>query len=115
MNTKYISDPEEFAGFFMSSNRIVHSDMACIICITSPRYIIKFKASDSFFTSFHEFHASISTISWLDGIAASQELENSLLIKAYNFLTIHETIIEDELYQHAYSPAKDNAGMVSSH
>jgi hypothetical protein len=87
---------ESHKHFILGENKQWFPEYDFIIHLNEPRCFIKYNSDLAMFASFEQFYSNIAEVQWLDG-APSQELIHQTLIDAWNFLSIEDRILEDDL------------------
>lgn len=68
-----------------------------IIKMSYPRVFIRYKLNDSYFASFEDFYKNIAEVQWFDGDEVSEKKKQEIFIEAWNFLSIEERLLEEDL------------------
>ncbi len=87
---------EEHKHYWLGENKQHHPDYEVIIRMIDPRVFIKYSVRLALLADFDEFYNSIAEVQWIDG-KPDKSTQNKILIEAWNFLTIEERILEDDL------------------
>ena len=87
---------EEHKHYWWGENKQHHPDYEVIIRMIDPRVFIKYSVRLALLADFDEFYNSIADVQWIDG-KPDKATQNKILIEAWNFLTIEERILEDDL------------------
>lgn len=91
-------DETGFTAFYIAENRTEHPGEECIIKLSYPRVLIRYKLSEAYFSSYDQFFQSIAHIEWLDGERPqSQEEIDDIFTDCWNFLALEERKLQEDL------------------
>jgi hypothetical protein len=87
---------EAHKHYWWGENRQLYPEQHSIIKLNDPRLFIKYNVGDDAFADYTEFVNHIVDIQWLDGKPSTTE-QSDILIEAWNFLSIEERILGQDL------------------
>ena len=93
MDYRFTDTPEAYSAFFWGENNVMHPEYEYIFHLEEPRCVIKFNIVE-LFAELDDFLESIVEVQWLDGTAPDPDEIDELLVKAWNFMTIEDSILD---------------------
>lgn len=85
-------DPERYHGFYITENLLLYPEQLAITKLTAPRLFVRFNYGESYFSSYDDWVANHTELSWLDPDdkpTDPDEIEE-ILTDCWNFLALHE-------------------------
>lgn len=87
---------ESHKHWWWGENHQWHHGEETLIHMAEPRVFIRYELSEAYFADFDEFYGSIAEVQWLDG-KPDKDTQERVLIDAWNFLSIEERLLEQDL------------------
>lgn len=90
--TRKEDDPERYHGFYITENLLLYPEQLAITKLTHPRLFVRFNYGEMYFSSYTDWVANHTELSWLDPEDKPVDPEEIkyILTDCWNFLALHE-------------------------